>query len=166
MRIKIGIAVAALGLAALGLFGICGFALRDSHRSSAADIVLQPYAGPQKVVYHITDGDGLFNHHSARVLQSVRNHINAVAKGNLEIRIVLQGEGLDVLLNASHDKALAAAVDTLKADGVHFSICRNTMVGRHVELSDLHGASIEDIVPAGVAEAAMLQGKGYAYLKL
>ena len=124
------------------------------------------YAGTQKVVYHITEGDSFFNHHSAHALQSIRNHVNAIPKGHLEIRVVLQGDGLDLLASAAQDKALAAAVDSLKADGVRFYICRNTLIGRHMEIADLHGASVEDVIPAGVAEVVMLQGKGYAYLKL
>jgi intracellular sulfur oxidation DsrE/DsrF family protein len=39
-------------------------------------------------------------------------------------------------------------------------------VSRHLELAELHGATVEDVVPAGVAEVVMLQAKGFAYLKL
>ena len=166
MRIRFVVLAAALSLAALGIFRACGTLLRDSHRSTAVDLILPPYTGTQKVIYHITEGDGLFNHHSAHVLQSIRNHVNAVPKDHLEIHVVLQGDGLDLLLNAAHDRALATAVDSLKSDGVRFSICRNTLVGRHLELNELHGATVEDVVPAGVAEAVMLQTKGFAYLKL
>ena len=136
------------------------------HRSNATDLILAPYDQPQKVVYHITEGDSWLRHHSIQVLQSITNHVNAVAREKREIRVVLQGGGLDLLYNAKTDKTLSSMVDRLKAEGVRFVVCRNTLISRHLDYQELYDVNDSDIVAAGVAEAARLQGIGFAYLKL
>jgi intracellular sulfur oxidation DsrE/DsrF family protein len=57
-------------------------------------------------------------------------------------------------------------VINLKKDGVDFEVCKNTLVGKKINYkSDLFDVSEKDIVPSGVAEVAILQHKGYAYIK-
>ena len=61
---------------------------------------------------------------------------------------------------------MAAKIDGLKAQGVSFNVCANTVRGRKVDMeSDLYNVSQDDIVPSGVAEVAKLQQEGYAYIK-
>ena len=60
--------------------------------------------GKQKVVYHINYDDPKLQ---AGALRNIQNHINAVGKDNLEVRVVLHGNGL--ALRAL--MALAFAVD-------------------------------------------------------
>ncbi|MBB6253140.1 DsrE family protein [Nitrospirillum iridis] len=62
------------------------------------------------------------------------------------------------------DQELARQIDTLRGKGVHFLICRNTLEGMKLALSDLYGVKEEDVVPSGVAEIARLQGMGFVYL--
>ena len=167
MRIKIVVLVGAISLAGIMSLGLA-FSTHSAsqHRSSAADLILPPYDEEQKVVYHITEGDTWYRSHTTQLLGSIRNHVNAVPKGKLEIRVVLQGDGLDVLRSARTDQTIATAVDRLKADGVRFYVCRNTLVSRHMEPSELYDLKAEDIVGAGVAEASRLQKLGFVYLKL
>lgn len=124
-----------------------------------------PYAA-QKVVYHVTEGAGLLGHGRYRnLLQIARNHLQAVGVGRLDLRIVLQGDGIELLQLARSDKDLAGRIDALKRDGVRFLICRNTIMGHDLDPADLYGVAPADIVPAGIAEAASLVQQGYAYLK-
>jgi intracellular sulfur oxidation DsrE/DsrF family protein len=145
-----------------------GFAIgshTDVRRSPAADLKLPGYA-QQKVVYHVTETDGLTHRgYTMHVLQAAQNHVNAVGQDKLDLRIVLQGDGLDLLKEARSDPGMSKRVDTLKAEGVKFLVCRNTLVGRNMDPADLYDVKTEDIVGAAVAEVASLQAQGFVYLK-
>jgi intracellular sulfur oxidation DsrE/DsrF family protein len=126
--------------------------------------------GKQKVVYHINYDDPKLQ---AGALRNVQNHINAVGKDNIDIKVVLHGNGLALLLEPDSLEKLtkftpdmAAKIDGLKAQGVAFNVCANTVRGRKVDLeTDLYNVSESDIVPSGVAEVAKLQQEGYVYIK-
>ncbi len=131
--------------------------------------------GKQKVVYHINyDNPGK----QAGALRNIQNHINAVGAENLDLKVVLHGNGLALLLSpdsldklkkfkhANANEQMIARIDGLKSQGVQFNVCNNTVKGRKVSLSDdLHDVEEADIVPSGVAELAKLQQQGYAYIK-
>lgn len=54
----------------------------------------------------------------------------------------------------------------LKGQDVGFEVCNNTLKGRKIDYKqDLWDVNAEDIVPSGVAELAILQSKGYVYIK-
>ena len=131
--------------------------------------------GKQKVVYHINYDDPKLQ---AGALRNIQNHINAVGKDNLEVRVVLHGNGLALLLepdslekltkfkHANADEKMTAKIDGLKAQGVSFNVCANTVRGRKVDLeTDLYNVDQKDIVPSGVAEVAKLQQEGFVYIK-
>lgn len=131
--------------------------------------------GTQKVVYHINYDDPK---KQKGALRNVQNHINAVGKENLDIKIVLHGNGLALLIvpdaladvpkfkHANADDQMQASIDNLKIQGVDFNVCNNTVRGRKVDIEN-HMYDVEkgDIVPSGVAEVAHLQAQGYAYIK-
>lgn len=129
----------------------------------------------QKVVYHINYDDPK-KHKGA--LRNIQNHINAVGADNLDLKVVLHGNGLAMLLepdslekltkfkHANATEELTANIDGLKDQGVNFHVCANTLNGRKVDYEmDLHNVSKSDIVPSGVAEVAKLQAMGYSYIK-
>jgi len=129
----------------------------------------------QKVVYHVNYDDPK---KQAGALRNIQNHINAVGKDNLEIKVVLHGNGLAMLLEpdsledlpkfkyANANEKMTAKIDGLKDQGVAFNVCANTVRGRKVDLeSDLYNVSQDDVVPSGVAEVAKLQQDGYVYIK-
>ncbi|MFZ9039121.1 MAG: DsrE family protein [Gammaproteobacteria bacterium] len=131
--------------------------------------------GKQKVVYHINYDNPKAQ---AGALRNIQNHINAVGAENLDLKVVLHGNGLAMLLepeslpnlkkfkHANADEKMTAKVSDLKGQGVSFHVCNNTVKGRKVDIeSDLYDVSKEDIVPSGVAEVAKLQAMGYAYIK-
>jgi intracellular sulfur oxidation DsrE/DsrF family protein len=131
--------------------------------------------GKQKVVYHI-NGDNPKQQQGA--LRNIQNHINAIGADKLDLKVVLHGNGLSLLLdpaslsevkgfkNANATEVMNAAVDSLRGQGVQFQVCENTLRSRNVKADrDLYLVSEGDIVPSGVAQLAILQGQGYAYIK-
>ncbi|NOQ88470.1 MAG: hypothetical protein GQ550_06050 [Gammaproteobacteria bacterium] len=131
--------------------------------------------GKQKVVYHINYDNPK---QQAGALRNIQNHINAVGAENLDLKVVLHGNGLALLLepealqklkkfkHANADDAMTAKIDNLKSQGIDFNVCANTVRGRKVDVdSDLYNVDKGDIVPSGVAEVARLQQMGYSYVK-
>ncbi len=127
----------------------------------------------QKVVYHV-NSYGAKEQQAA--LRNIQNHINAVGAANLDLKVVMHGDGLSLLLTpdavegtkmkeGNADQEMEARIAGLKDQGVKFEICANTLKGRKVELVDLYDASEADVVPSGVAELAHLQAQGYTYIK-
>lgn len=131
--------------------------------------------GKQKVVYHINYDNPK---KQAGALRNIQNHINAVGAENLDLRVVLHGHGLSLLLDpdsleklkkfkhANANESIIAKIDNLKSQGIKFNVCANTVRGRKVDIdSDLYNVDKDDIVPSGVAELAHLQSLGYTYIK-
>jgi intracellular sulfur oxidation DsrE/DsrF family protein len=122
--------------------------------------------GQQKVVYHINydGGDGDKKYRGA--MRNIQNHINAVGAENMDIKVVLHGNGLGLLVNAKSSDQLEGAVASLKSQNVSFHVCNNTLKGRKISYEkDLFDVYEEDIVPSGVAELSRLQQMGYTYIK-
>ena len=117
----------------------------------------------QKVVYHVNFNDPKT---LKAALGNVQNHIAAVGKDNIEIKIVMHGDGVDLLKIANTDPDMQSKVINLKGQKVDFVVCNNTLVGRKINYkNDLFDVSERDIVPSGVAELARLQQQGYVYIK-
>lgn len=139
-------------LALLGLlaFGATGCATTEGY-------------GKQKVVYHVNSDD---EKQLKATLGNIQNHINAVGKENLDLRVVMHGNGLALLQKANSDPDMQSKVINLKKQGIHFNVCANTLKGKKINYkNDLYDVSEQDIVPSGVAEIAALQQKGYTYVK-
>lgn len=118
----------------------------------------------QKVVYHInSDGQSGTSYRAA--MGNIQNHITAVGSENIEIEVVMHGDGLGLLMAAKEDDALQTRIGGLKSQNVRFRICANTLKGREIALNDLYDAWDEDVVPSGVAELSKLQQNGYTYIK-
>jgi len=131
--------------------------------------------GKQKVVYHVNYDNPK---RQKGALRNIQNHINAVGAENLDIKVVMHGNGLSLLLEPDALKMVPkfkkanatdkqeATIAHLKGQGINFSVCANTVKGRKVNVNDmLYDVDKADIVPSGVAELAHLQKKGYAYIK-
>ena len=149
-------AIIVLALLALGTAGGC---------TTGSD------AERQKVVYHINDHDERL---LRTALSNIRNHLATVCgdleptacRNRLDIKVVLHGDGVDLLRRANTDPGLRQKVISLKRQGVEFEVCHNTLKGRHINYrNDLFDVSEKDIVPSGVAELARLQQQGYVYIK-
>jgi intracellular sulfur oxidation DsrE/DsrF family protein len=119
--------------------------------------------GKQKVVYHINYSD---EKELSGALRNIQNHINAVGKENLDLRVVMHGPGIALLQIANKNPDFADKVANLKRQGIHFNVCNNTLVGKKLDYkTDLYDVSKEDIVPSGVAEIAHLESQGFSYVK-
>ena len=124
------------------------------------------YYGTQKVVYHVNGMGGEGNKAYKGALRNVQNHINAVGAENLELAVVMHGNGLGVLSEALTDTELQSVVASLKGQNVRFLVCANTLKGRNIDPEeDLYDVWETDIVPSGVAELSRLQLMGYTYIK-
>ncbi len=154
-------------LLAAFLMSICMITMTAAHANERY--------GKQKVVYHINYDNPK---KQAGALRNIQNHINAVGAENLDLKVVLHGNGLALLLdpdslekltkfkNANANETMTAKIDGLKSQGVEFNVCDNTVRGRKVNIeSDLYNVDKKDIVPSGVAEVARLQAMGYSYIK-
>jgi intracellular sulfur oxidation DsrE/DsrF family protein len=129
------------------------------------DLKTPDYA-PQKVLYHLSEGAGLRDGRYRHLLQVAGNHVAAVGKERLDLRVIMQSEGVDLLERARHNSELRGKIDKLRADGVRFLICRNTLISRGIDPDrDLYGVKREDIIRAGVGEIASLQAQGFVYMK-
>jgi intracellular sulfur oxidation DsrE/DsrF family protein len=117
----------------------------------------------QKVVYQndggLPDDKAYFN----RLMHHLSAHLEATG-GRVEIRVVSFASGVTLFQMAKTDPALAKAIDDLRAKGVRFLVCRNTMNAMKLRPEDLYRVSPEDVVPSGVAEIARLQGQGFVYI--
>ena len=122
-----------------------------------------PYYTFQRVVYQ-NDGGMPDNHaYFARLLHHIGAHI-AATDGKVEIRVVNFAAGVTLFQMAATDADLRGQIDGLRAKGVRFLICRNTLNGMGLKPEDLYGVKPDDVVPSGVAEIARLQGMGFVYL--
>ncbi|MFV0369311.1 MAG: DsrE family protein [Hyphomicrobiaceae bacterium] len=122
--------------------------------------------GKQKVVYHINYDGGEGGKKYKAALRNVKNHIEAIGKDNVEIRVVLHGDGVNLLRDAAKDLNLQGNVSNLKTQNVIFNVCANTLKGRKIDPDkDLFEVFKDDIVPSGVAELAYLEAKGFSYIK-
>ena len=131
--------------------------------------------GKQKVVYHVNyDDPG----RQAAALQNIQNHVNAVGEDDIEIKVVLHGNGLALLLEpgsvekltsfryANATDKMTAMIDGLKDQGVTFNVCAHTVRARKIDVEyDLYNVFEDDMVSSGVAEVARLQQDGYVYIK-
>ncbi|MGD2118868.1 MAG: DsrE family protein [Chromatiales bacterium] len=141
---------------------------------TAGHALAGPAYGKQKVVYHINYDNPK---QQAGALRNIQNHINAVGAENLDLKVVLHGDGLAMLVypdslkntklqHANANEQMQARIDGLKTQGVAFNVCANTLKGKVIDSeSDLYNTSQDDIVPSGVAHLSYLQSQGYTYIK-
>mgnify|MGYP006436999509 CR=1 FL=1 len=119
----------------------------------------------QKVVYHINYPGGEQDKAYKGAMRNIQNHINAVGADNLDLKVVIHGNGISLLKSAKDAGALQTAVANLKSQNVNFQVCANTLKGKKLSPDQLYEVFDEDIVPSGVAELAHLQAQGYTYIK-
>ena len=137
-------------------------------------LVLADDGTSQKVIYHVNFDDAQAQQ---QTLRYIRNHLNAVGEEKLDLRVILHGDGLTLLLEPDMadntlfrigyaTDELTATIAALKDRGVQFLVCANTLRGKQVDpANDLYDVDEQDIVASGVAEIARLQGQGFAYIR-
>ncbi len=134
--------------------------------SQVGDLAAGERYGKQKVVYHINYDGGPDDKKYRGAMRNIQNHINAVGAENMEIKVVLHGNGLGLLMTAKENQKVQSAVTSLKSQDVTFQVCNNTLKGRKISYeNDLFEVFEDDIIPSGVAELSHLQQQGYTYIK-
>lgn len=156
LRTVLAASSVAIGAALAGYTGIA------SGQQGQVAAVVAPSSTPQiKTVYHLTNG----LEEASRGLGNIRNHL--AADPGAKITVVTNGNGIEFLLDGAKDKngnPYEVIVQDLKAKGVDFRVCNNTLVTRKIDASKVIQEA--SIVPSGVAEAAKLQAReGYVYLR-
>lgn len=122
--------------------------------------------GKQKVVYHINYDGGEASKAYRAAMRNIQNHINAVGAENMEIKVVLHGNGVGLLKDAASNEKVRMDVTSLRSQNVSFQVCNNTLTGRKIDYQkDLFEVWEDQIVPSGVAELSRLQQMGYTYIK-
>lgn len=116
--------------------------------------------GSQKVVYQLNTGD---EQEQLQVLRNVSNHIQVIGQEHIVLQIVVFAGGMSAL--QSDDDKMRQAFDKLRQQGVKVAVCNNTLKAKNIDWHTLYQVKESDIVPAGVAELAYLQQKGFAYIK-
>ena len=96
---------------------------------------------------------------------AIIQHIAAVGKDNIDLRVVMHGDGIGLVQDAVANQRLQGQITDLKNMGVHFLVCNNTLTSRKIDPASLFDIWPEDIVPSGVAEVAKLQQEWFAYIK-
>lgn len=95
-------------------------------------------------------------------LNNIKNGLDSAAKwgGHIHNTVVLYGKGVSLLKDP--DPETRKMVDALKARGVKFDVCDNTLHEQGIDFHQLYHVTDSDIVPSGFAEVAYLQSKkGY-----
>jgi intracellular sulfur oxidation DsrE/DsrF family protein len=113
-----------------------------------------------KVVYHISDAPS----QALAGLRNVRNHLDT--EPTTQITVVAHGQGVDFLMEGAQDKsgqAYDSLVAALKARGVRFEVCENTLKNRNLKKDQFIQEA--DFTPSGVVRVTKLQLQGWAYLK-
>ncbi len=109
-----------------------------------------------KVVFQVTSNDTLV--HKATIKQ-INNMLTAAP--NAKIEVVCHNNGIEMVTTLKTQQA--KNITDLKARGVVFAACENTLRDRKMEKTDIVSEAI--FVPSGVLEVVMKQEKGYSYLK-
>ena len=109
-----------------------------------------------KIVFQLTSSDTLV--HKALVKQ-IQNALTAAP--NAKIEVVCHSNGIEFLTAAK--TKFAQNITDLKAKGVEFAACENTLRERKIQKSEIVTDAF--FVPAGIIEVVIKQDEGWAYLK-
>jgi uncharacterized protein len=110
-----------------------------------------------KVVFQLTSNDTLLHKALTRQLNNF-----LVAAPNARIEVVCHNNGISYLQTAV--TRYGDKIKDLKARGVDFVACENTLRERKIKREEL--LSECRTVPAGVVEVVIKQKKGWAYIKV
>jgi len=115
----------------------------------------------ERMVYHIASSAD-----AETALRNVANHLAISPRAR--VVIVAHNNGVDFLLRGARNRdgsPYESSVSQLKAQGVDFRVCQNTLTRRQISLDSVIPEA--HLVPSGIAEISRLQTQeGYAYMKL
>jgi intracellular sulfur oxidation DsrE/DsrF family protein len=109
-----------------------------------------------RIVFQFTNADSMQQKAFTKQLQNITEHWS-----NVKIEVVVYNKGLEYLMNdfSRH----ISEIEALKAKGVNFVVCENTMKQRKLDKSKfIQSASY---IPAGIVEIVEKQEQGWSYVK-
>ena len=112
--------------------------------------------GAMKIVIPITTDDKTIQ---GMKLRNIENSLDSAMKwgGQIQSTVVLYAKGVSLLKNP--DPEIRQKIDALKARGVQFEVCDNTLREQGIDFHQLYHVADSDIVPSGFAEVAYLQSQ-------
>ncbi len=110
------------------------------------------------VLFHLDEGN---KPRGEMTLRNIDNLITDLGQDNVQVELVVNGEGVLVLLKSPN--LLGDLIDKLHAKGVRFLACGNSLRGMGLTQEDL--LPLIEIVPAGVGELARKQAEGWGYIR-
>jgi uncharacterized protein len=110
-----------------------------------------------KIIFQFTNAyDTLQQKAFTKQLQNLTAHWPTA-----KVEVVVYNNGIDYLMTAKSKHI--SAIKELKAKGVTFLVCENTMTQRKITKEELILEA--GIVPAGIAEIVEKQEQGWSYIK-
>lgn len=109
-----------------------------------------------RIVFQFTNADTMQQKAFTKQLQNITDYWP-----NVKIEVVVYNKGLEYLMTdfSKHIKEIEA----LKAKGVNFVVCENTMKQRKIEKSKFIQSAT--YIPAGIIEIVEKQEQGWSYVK-
>ncbi len=129
---------------------------------------------PVRIVYHI-NYDNI--HRQLSALRSIGYQLDSIAGQSHDIRVVLHGRGISMLLepdaladtrmaHANATPSMQVLVSGLKEQGVRFFVDRHTLKEARIDYRhDLYDVDAHDLVDDGILEIVRLQKQGFQYIK-
>lgn len=115
-------------------------------------------AKKHNIIIHVTESNpALWN----QALNNAANLQKAMGKKNINVEIVVNGPGLDMMM---FDSKVANRITKALGNGVTLAACAGTMRARHIEKKDLHDGV--KVVRGGVIEVMQKEEAGWTYIKI
>jgi intracellular sulfur oxidation DsrE/DsrF family protein len=126
---------------------------------SLEDIQGQPY----KVILHIDDSDP---EKFSEVLATADSLISKYEKGGVEVEVIANGEGLDMLRADTSPQAQRVSSMIMSHSNLHFIACANAI--RHLEERGVHVSLIDhtEKTPSALEHVVKRLQQGWHYIKV
>jgi hypothetical protein len=159
------------GAALAGASLAAGTALAAPEKLSYDDISKEANVA---CLYHCDFGDvSRFN----QMLNNISNHYSVYGADpfEIELAIVAHGAGVKFFLSTLENtgwsdeiipEEVFTRVSSLSKNGLRVFLCDITFTKNNLDRDKIRQADFIKLVPSGVATVAVLQGKGFAYLKV
>lgn len=109
-----------------------------------------------KIVFHLATSDTLAHKALAKQLSNVLDYWK-----NAQVEVVVHNNGIGFMKKS--EAKTAKEIEALKARGVTFAVCENTLKQRKIDKSEILPEA--SFVPVGIAELVLKQEEGWSYIK-
>ncbi|MFN8344313.1 MAG: DsrE family protein [Spirosomataceae bacterium] len=113
-------------------------------------------AKEHRIVFHLATSDTLAQKALVKQLSNVLDYWNTA-----QLEVVVHNNGVNFM--KQEEARFAKEIAALKARGVVFAVCENTLKQRKIEKSQILPSAV--FVPVGLAEIVIRQEEGWSYIK-